>query len=140
MLLSPGHSWVPSLGGHFGPLPCIAFEAVIDFTIFYRAIASCIISGPCLFPVAKTYEHEDTIYRHSCHGLLPCHESGNAHCTGGKNDEAAVNKAIQAAPPEKDREWFPPNSDLKINKNLRVNTFTQTSVFLERVRSIRDHP
>ena len=40
MLLCPrtGHSWVPSLG-HFGPLPCIAFEAVIDFTIFYRAIA-----------------------------------------------------------------------------------------------------
>ena len=38
MLLSSS-SWVPSLGGHFGPLPCIAFEAVIDFTIFYRAIA-----------------------------------------------------------------------------------------------------
>ena len=28
----------PSLGG-MGDLPCIAFEAVIDFTIFYRAIA-----------------------------------------------------------------------------------------------------
>ena len=28
----------PSLGG-LGVIPCIAFEAVIDLTIFYRAIA-----------------------------------------------------------------------------------------------------
>ena len=38
MLLSSSERW--SFSGHsFGPLPCIAFEAVIDFTIFYRAIA-----------------------------------------------------------------------------------------------------
>ena len=28
----------PSFGG-FGVVPCIAFEAVIDLTVFYRAIA-----------------------------------------------------------------------------------------------------
>ena len=37
MLLSSSEHW--SFGRFFGPLPCIAFEAVIDFTIFYRAIA-----------------------------------------------------------------------------------------------------